>query len=50
MDKLLGFVIANSFLALFSFLDKVVKVVKVQSVGEPILIMLASKDTIAVGS
>jgi len=55
MDKLLGFIIASDFLALFSFLKKgkrtptlfVVKVVKAWSMGEPILIMLVSKDTVA---
>ena len=59
MDKLLNFGVANGLLALLPFLRKelvhsdpflFVKVIKAQSAGEPILIMLVSKDTVATGA
>ena len=59
MNKFLNFVTANSFSALLPLFVKevqclptlpIVKVMKTQSVGEPILITLVSKETIAAGA
>ena len=59
MNKFSNFVTANGFLALLPLFAKevpcfstlpIVKVAKAGSAGEPILIMLMSKGTIAVGA